>query len=167
MTYLKCRQIKMLTAFILSALVLLSCGRISNDRNRYIHFEQIDANGWSPEDFIIFQPWPEDSVSAGNSKYQIDLVLRYSSINQLESLPIAILIEDNERTIACDTVIAGHETEVPGVFSEKEQFGVREITLTIDRNVTLTDGFSVTLNPLLPQANTKGLLNVGLILSPE
>lgn len=144
-----------------SVSIMASCGA-DTQRTAWSHFEKIPGGGWSPDDMVCFEPWPADSAEAAGSSYEMQLVFRYSTRCGLERLPAAVTVEDADRVISADTlVIANTPTDSTTV---REKYGVREVTLTLGHDVRLTDGFSVSVSPLLDTGRTAGLLNVGLRL---
>lgn len=170
MTNRKCRQLVLQIAAVLSALAVCSCGNTDRPlRPSYSHFERIPTDGWDPTDIIQFEPWPLDSTETANNVYRMDLVLRYSARNSLESLPLALTIEDGNGETITDTIVIGNGPA--GVrkptWHERTQYGVREVTAGLQEHVRLSDGYAVSISPLIERNNTVGLLNVGLMLTRE
>lgn len=163
----ECRNILMLAACCMSALLLLSCSRIKDSSKSYIKFEDIGSEGWDPADIIIFEPCPADSASVRGATYHSELMLRYSGLHKMNALPISIVIEDNEGVLSADTIIVGNNTESRFKIVERQRPGINEVFITLNHEAHLTDGYSVTVNPLAPKDISRGLLNVGLIMTPN
>lgn len=150
--------------WISAALMLqLSAACTADNTVAYSHFEEIPAEGWDPVDLLIFEPWPTDSAEAQHRDYSMDLVLRFSNRKHISLLPIALTIEDENGTLRADTLILRPDSAASGL-SSRTQYGVREISLTLDSAVRLSHGYSVSLSPLTPPEASEGLLNIGLIL---
>lgn len=144
------------------ALVLTAaCGKL--DRTAYSHFEDIGGNGWDPAYVICFEPWPADSAEVSAERYDMELVTRSTMRKPLTRLPLAVTIEDADGTLRSDTIVIG-DPKGPEM-RLKERYGVRECTITLDENVRLTDGYSVSLSPLCEPSATSGLINVGIMLT--
>ena len=71
-------------------------------------------------------------------------------------------VEDADRTLRTDTLVIGPGGD--GSVSVREKYGVREVTAVLDPRVSLTDGYAVSVSPLLDPARTAGLLSVGIRL---
>lgn len=160
------RQLVLLTAALLLSVLAVSCGYRDDSYTVYSHFEKIGPDGWDPADIISFEPWPLDSAEAATSVYRMELVLRYSTRNSLDNLPLAVSIEDENGISHSDTIMAGSggkRKSAPEV-TVRQQYGVREVTLPLQSEVRLTDGYAVNISPLIERSRTKGLLNVGIRL---
>lgn len=143
---------------------MMSCGA-KDGTVVYSHFEDIGSPGWNPADVISFEPFPSDSLINKNDRYKLVLVLRSSSRHDISPFPISVLKEDENGTLSSDTIMIDPQRN-PEI-SEREQYGIREITMTIDPKMILTDGYAVSLSPLARQEHTKGLLNVGIIMKRQ
>lgn len=148
----------MLAVTLLTSLVM-SCMRSENVL--YSHFEQIGAEGWDPLDMLVFEPQPTDTSAA--TTYRMDIVVRHSSRFDIRNIPLAVMIENSEGVVRSDTIVISPDGD--GRTEAKERYGVREIRLTLDSALRLSDGYAVTLSPIVERERTKGLLNVGLILT--
>lgn len=129
----------------------------------YSHFEQISDSGWDPLDILEFRPWPADSANTPGDRYSLQLVMRHSSRFHIKKLPIVVTAEDFDGTLRSDTLIVG-DSDRKGV-SRGARYGVREFTVPLYDDVTLPEGYSVSISTLAPAAYSKGLLNVGLIMN--
>lgn len=143
-----------------AAAMLAACG--DTERTAYSHFEKIPGDGWRPDDVVAFEPWPLDSTEAAHCSYTMQLVMRFSARCPLESLPAAVSVEDADRVLRADTMVIA--TEAGGNTSVREKYGVREVTMTLDPELRLTDGYAVSISPLLDPDRTAGMLDVGIRL---
>jgi len=148
-------------AVTLLAPLIMSCTQSENVA--YSHFEQIGPEGWDPLDMLVFEPWPTDSAAATATTYRMDMVLRHSSRFHIQDIPLAVMTEDGEGTVWTDTIIIS--TASASKTKTKVRYGVCETRLTLDSALRLNDGYAVTLSPIAEREQTKGLLNVGLILT--
>lgn len=153
---------KTLVFIVAAAAAVATAGCGDTERTAYSRFEKIPGEGWRPDDVVAFEPWPLDSLEAAGNTYTMQLVLRYSSRCRLERLPAAVTVEDADRTLRDDTLVIGPGGD--GAVSVREKYGVREVTAVLDPNVSLTDGYAVSVSPLLDPARTAGLLSVGIRL---
>ena len=130
----------------------------------YSKFYDFGSDGWNPAECLEFNPWPADSVMNVGDKYDLILSLRYSGKCRLSRLPIRI--EQVSLSLSPDTTFL----EIPlttekGTRRGKGSYTIYEVSDTIARNITLTEGYTITLfNPLDAQS-TSGITNIGLILS--
>ncbi len=148
-------------AVTLLAPLVMSCTRRENVA--YSHFEQIGTEGWDPLDIIVFEPMPTDSAAAATTTYRMDMVMRHSSRFHISDMPIAVMIEDERGVIRTDTIII-RQSDMEDM-ETKVRYGVCETRLTLDPALRLSDGYAVTLTPIAERERTKGLLNVGIILT--
>lgn len=157
-------------AFINIAFMLLlvlsfgSCNKNGKGKLVYYHFEDIGSSGWDPADVISFEPWPEDSTTAKDHIYRMELIFRSSARHDIKEIPIALVTENENGVITTDTVVVTPEKVGKRKVRTREKFGIRESRFTLRRRMRLTDGYAVSLSPLTEQKNTEGLLNVGLRL---
>lgn len=144
-------------------MALLSAACTDSDTVPYSHFEQVGSDGWDPLDILVFEPWPADSAAAAGSVYRMDLVMRYSSRFRTADLPLALTIEDENGIVRADTIVI-KPADSKNV-ETRQRYGVREMRMTLDPQLRLHDGFAVTVSPLAAREQTKGMLNVGIILT--
>lgn len=144
---------------------VLLCGCRSDTQPKWIHFENVDSNGWSREHPMTFMPYPEDSAEIRHSRYDIDLILRYGSRHPLKSVPMAIEFENDKGTLRVDTLsvaLANQSGQHLGKFSN----GIYTLEIPLAKAQTLSEGYSISLQPLMEAEHTRGLLNVGIRLNP-
>lgn len=158
------RTLRFAVWIIVALTVLLGGACTTPDTVAYSHFEQIPTSGWDPVDVIIFEPWPMDSTEAAGSSYQMDMVLRYSARKALSQLPVALTIENEAGILRKDTMVL-HTDSHPNGDTGRVMYGVREVTVPLERNLQLSEGYRISLSPLSPPETTEGLLNIGIILS--
>ena len=157
-------DVKYISVFVAAnSLALISVSCAGSDTPVYSHFEQIGSDGWDPCDMLVFEPWPADSADAVSASFDMELVLRYSMRHPVADLPVAVTVEDEEGTVRSDTVIVNSESR--GNVDSKSRYGVREIIFPLAGGVRLTDGYMVTLTPVASREHTKGLLNVGIVMT--
>lgn len=148
---------------ICATLITLWCGSCeAPEKVAYSHFEQIPSSGWDPMNVLVFEPWPADSAEAANRTYNMDMVLRYTSRKPAFKFPMVMTIENDNGTVRSDTLMlsADSDKETKG----KIHYGVREVTINLDKSVRLSDGYTVMLSPLSSPEYTEGLLNIGIML---
>ncbi|MGN0238112.1 MAG: hypothetical protein ACI4AK_08545 [Lepagella sp.] len=159
-------KIRRLIGIISVAALLLMMGSCENEPRRvvYTHFEEIGLRGWAPTDIIVFEPMPADSIMLSRQRYDLDMIVRYSKrICRGEHIPLAVGYEDERGTLRQDTIDVGMQT--PQAEEAKEMHGTYEVRIPLERAFTLSEGYAVTLTPLVAQDISKGILNIGLILS--
>lgn len=157
--HLPLRIVGLMAAFLLG--LLSAC--TPADAPAWSKFENIPGGGWSPERQISFNPWPADSTAARTHRYDVVLSVRFSRRHHLKSLPLAISVEDDRHQIALDTLsipLAAPSGRPLG----RESLGVCQVDTTLARNVALTEGYCVSLMPIMPAKHSEGILNVGLSL---
>ncbi len=146
--------------------MLLMMGSCENEPRRvvYTHFEDIGLQGWASTDIIVFEPMPADSTMSPRQQYDLDMIVRYSKRScRGEHIPLAVSYEDERGTMRQDTIDVGMQT--PQAEEAKEMHGTYEVRIPLERSFTLSEGYAVTLTPLVAQDISKGILNIGLILS--
>lgn len=159
-------MIRRLIGIISVAAMLLMMGSCENEPRRvvYTHFEEIGLDGWAPTDIIVFEPMPADSTLSPRQHFDLDLIVRYSKRScRGEHIPLAVSYEDERGTLRQDTIDVGMQT--PQAEEAKEMHGTYEVRIPLERSFTLSEGYAVTLTPLVAQDISKGILNIGLILS--
>lgn len=133
------------------------------DSPAYSHFEKIGPDGWDPADLLMFDPMPADSADAKRCRYDITMIVRYSTRKSIQPLPVVITIDDETGTLLRDTVAAtlfddnGHAVG-------KGAYGVSEVEIPIAAGATLSEGYQISAAPLLQREYSKGLLNVGVVM---
>lgn len=151
----------MTVAALITGAMFTSCG--DGKRNVYSEFEDIGSGGWDASRVIMFSPWPADSCpDATSRRYDIDLVLRYSSRKQAGVLPMAVSVEDDSGIIAADTIIAGNNS-LRGE-ETRETYGIRQVSIPFRRGVQLSPGYSLSITPLFAADASAGLLNIGAVM---
>lgn len=156
------RKMASLSGVAIFLLSSLACSRI--EKVEYSRFYDFGRRGWDPVECLEFNPWPADSVMHPGDKFDIILCVRYSGKCRLRELPLRI--EQVSLSQAPDTL----SLSIPlftssGARRGKGPYTVYEITDTIVRSVSLSEGYTLTLfNPLDARA-TAGITNIGLILS--
>ena len=159
-------MIRRLIGIISVAAMLLMMGSCENEPRRvvYTHFEEIGLDGWAPTDIIVFEPMPADSTLSPRQHFDLNLIVRYSKRScRGEHIPLAVSYEDERGTLRQDTIDVGMQT--PQAEEAKEMHGTYEVRIPLERSFTLSEGYAVTLTPLVAQDISKGILNIGLILS--
>lgn len=145
---------------MVAIVTLTGCDRTA--RTAYTHFEEIGAEGWDKSDPLIFEPWPKDSLEVATQFYDLDALVRYSRRASGE-FPMVVYVENAERTLSTDTVIV--KLSDSSGRSVGKGAGVCTVTIPISRHTRLTEGYSITLHPLTSASHSKGVLNVGVIMT--
>ncbi len=156
-----------LIGIISGAALLLMMGSCQNEPRRvvYTHFEEIGLDGWASTDIIVFEPMPADSILSPGQHYNLDMIVRYNKRScRGVHIPLAVSYEDERGTLRQDTIDVGMQT--PQAEEVKEMPGTYEVRIPLERAFTLSEGYAVTLTPLVAQDISKGILNIGLIMSP-
>lgn len=152
---------------VMSAILMLtvvSCGKKDEGKLVYHHFEEIGSEGWDPADVISFEPWPADSATAKEHSYRVELMLRSSARQDIQEIPLAVVTEDESGIISKDTFLLTPYGTARFEVKNQESFGIREQSVILKNEFTLTDGYAVNISPLADQRSTEGLLNVGIRL---
>lgn len=131
----------------------------------YSHFEEIPSTGWDPLDVLTFEPMPHDSTESRHTNYDLSLVIRHASRHRIASMPIAVTIEDDNGTVSTDTIIIDTESHDSHTHITT-RYGITELHIPICSNVTLTEGYNISLESFREKSSTIGLLNIGLIMEP-
>lgn len=141
-----------------------SCGNKEHGDTVYSHFSDIASNGWDPAEVIAFEPWPLDSINSKYDTYSIDMIFRVSSRHTVGDFPVALTIEDEDGIVSTDTVMIDLSNKNNSE-NIREQYGVLELRIPVASDFKLNDGYAVSVSPLAERERTRGLLNVGLIMS--
>lgn len=149
----------------MAAASMLLPGCIDSHMPAWSKFAEVSSSGWDAADLIVFEPAPYDSTLPPETRYDFDLVLRTSTRNKIRRLPVAIEVEDANGSIESDTVVIW-DPDGPKLTS-KRTYGVNETKMTLLHGQRLTEGFSITLSPLSDASESRGLLNVGVIMRAE
>lgn len=152
-------------AGVFGLLSLMAPGCMKSDAPVYSHFEELGADGWRPADMLLFEPVPVDSDFVGAPRCDMHLVIRRSARAERHDIPLAIAIEDESGFTLTDTIIVNAEGMGPDKW--RTDYGVQQTDRVIARGVRPAPGLSVTVSPLAPKHTTRGLLNVGLVLTPS
>ena len=122
--------------------------------------------GWDPVNVIPFFPWPEDSITDPADRYSLLVSVRFPATRVIAPLHIAVLQEDDTGWSRADTLtvkLLAPENTPMG----RGAYGVFEAVDTVSHGITLRPGYSVELQSLSDPERTKGVLDIGLILSLE
>ena len=149
-----------IAAFLL-ALAATGCREVNG--TVYSQYAKIGSEGWDPRNAVGFDPWPADSV---NARGPLDVVIsvRYSGRRAIKPLRMAVTVDDENGEVKSDTLVIPLFDRF-GEPTGRGHYGVYEVTDTLLRRFRLRDGFGVELKPLDPAADTRGLVNVGVILT--
>ncbi|MBD5287885.1 MAG: gliding motility lipoprotein GldH [Bacteroides sp.] len=158
-------KIRVILLFIASASIIFSgCRRVNNVV--WSKYSSIPSEGWDPVNVIPFFPWPVDSVNNPTDRYSLMLSVRFSILSNPSPIHIAVHQEDDEGYSKSDTLTvrlsAPADTPVG-----KGAYSVYESVDTIDTGLILRPGYSVELQSLSVPDNTKGIMDIGLILSVD
>lgn len=145
---------------IMLILVLLLAGCVDINRPDWVHYAEISGQGWNPEDVLIYEPVPADSLVPASTLYDFKVIMRSATRSNISELPVAVTVEDAEGVVRADTIIIGGSNG-PHLESRKA-YGVRETTFMLMKATPLKEGLSITLSPLADASNSKGLLNIGI-----
>ncbi len=147
-------------AMIISLSLLGAC--VPSCPPDYVKFESI-TDGWGPLDLLVFEPTAPDSLPLTGSGYDIDLTLRYSTRLPVSDFPLVVTMEDENGQLSCDTLIVPAASGKGARIST--HYGVREVSVPLKSNVTLTDGFALTLAPLSDRRLTESLRAAGVVFT--
>lgn len=156
-----------LTVTSLLSLILLfcaSCRRVNNVV--WSKYAALPETGWDPVNVIPFFPWPEDSINDPSDTYSLLLSIRFSALRDSSRLHLAFHQEDDSGFISSDTIslaIAPPANSPVG----RGAYGVFETVDTLCRGIRLNPGYTVELQSLSDPENTRGILDIGLILMQE
>ncbi len=157
--------IRLISIFIASAAVLLlGCRRVDNVV--WSKYASIPEEGWDPVNVIPFFPWPEDSLNNPSDSYSLLLSVRYSILSKPATLHLAVNQENDEGFMKSDTV-AVMLTEPKDSPMGKGSYGVYETVDTLFTGIVLRPGYCVELQSLSVPENTRGIMDIGLILSVD
>ena len=154
---------------IVVALPLLSASILSGGCRRvgdvvWSEFAAVGRNGWDPVMSQEFMPWPFDSVTNPSDRYTLAVCVRHTSRKPLAPLHLIAIQEWSDGKSVADTLRISL-TPPPNTPSGRGAYGIYETLDTLTTDLRLTPGYSVTLRSLSPAAQTRGLTNVGLVLS--
>jgi len=151
-------------ALAFSALLLFcgSCTRIAGVV--WSEFAVIGKDGWDPVMKLDFSPWPFDSVSLPDSRYDLTLCVRHSARKPLAPLHLVVAQEWEDGRTEYDT-IRMPLTPPANTPSGRGSYGVYETRDTIASAIRLESDYRVTLTSLSPASQTKGITDIGLVLS--
>lgn len=125
----------------------------------YSDFVCFDRNGWDPAHSEVFYPWPGDSALADIWKMDVKIVARHSLRCDIESLPLLVETEDENGSIASDTIL------IDLTKPKENAMGIAESSAIISKGYKPQPGYNVILTSLLNQEDTKGILSVGVVMS--
>lgn len=151
--------------FLSAALVSLSLVACNDSTQvAYSHFEDIVTSGWDSADVVSFEPWPSDSLDAAKYAYNMELVFRWSVRKVDTDIPLVVSFENSNGVLKNDTIILNTNSSNKSV---KEKYGIGETSLTLSSDLRLTEGYTISVYPLLEREYNRGLLNVGLVLKQD
>lgn len=151
--------------FLFMSFGFSACGRLGGVE--YSGFEDIGPEGWQPERCLEFSPWPLDSLRAVNTRYDVILCVRYSGRCRLKALPVEIETVSLQGSKPDTLQLSVPLYSAFGVRQGKGPYDVYEIMDTIARDFRLPQGYTVTLSNPLDAVSTRGITNLGIILSPS
>lgn len=131
----------------------------------YSEFADIPESGIPLDAEYEFTPVPLDSTEVGNGRFDLILVVRYS--NRLKARSVILNVEEislddmSPDSTSVDLALFGDDGRPLGLGN----YGIYEISDTLRRNISIPEGYSVTISsPMLPESTT-GIKSLGLILS--
>lgn len=156
-----------LVSIIIGLMIMYALATLSacteNIDTVYSHFEQISSDGWDPADELIFRPDSLYKADRGAGLYMEKLLFRFSARARIKELPVEITIENLDGPLLTDTVIVS-TIEPCKDMTTGVKYGVRETEITLDSALRVSDGYVVSMLPLAPREDSKGLLCVGVII---
>ncbi len=151
---------------VLASAALLSAGCRRVDDVAWSKYTSIPSDGWDPVNVIPFFPWPEDSVTSPSESYSLLLSVRFRPGSNPGPLHLSFLQEDDSGWEKRDTLRL--EIDTPATTpTGKGSYGVYETIRTIEPHIRLRPGYSVEIQSLSDPEYTKGIIDIGLILSME
>lgn len=147
---------------LLAAIPFESCRRVDNVV--WSEFAAVGKKGWDPVMSQEFMPWPFDSVTNPSDRYTLAVCVRHLSRKPLAPLHIIATQEWEDGRSQSDTLRI-QLVPPPNTPSGRGAYGIYETLDTLTTDLRLSPGYRVTLRSLSPSEQTRGLTNVGLVLS--
>lgn len=152
---------------LLSGLLLpvCSCRHVNPYHNEpeFSEFVPVASDGWDSRDAVCFDPIGLDSI--GRPLTMI-LSVRYSGRRALTPLRLAVECDD-ERGVHVNDTITLPLFNADGSPKGRGRYGVYEVSDTLLRNFSPGFGLGVSVTPLDGKEATRGILNVGLIVTSD
>lgn len=152
--------------FFVMLFIAGSCGRL--DKVEYSDYRDFGPQGWDPARYLEFTPWPADSSRAAYAHYDLLLYVRYSDKCGLQSLPVVVetvslsgIGSERPDTLMVSVPLYSSTGERKG----KGSYTVFEVLDTLRKDISVVPGYRVTISNPLDAPSTRGLVNIGLILS--
>lgn len=155
------RQRILLTASVLSVMACFSCNGPSGQDIRYSHFEKIPDNGWKSTKALIFEPRPIDSIVRPGDAYRLEMMVRLRGNRPAADIPIVVNTDDETGLKSSDTLRINVDI---GQMKARHSYGTTELSMTLDDNLRLNDGYRVEIHPLADREDSRDLIDIGLIL---
>lgn len=152
-----------IVTIIASALMIVSAACRRVDDVVYSEFETIPTDGWNPAFVASFAPWPADSVMTPGTRYDLQLTIRYSPSQANTEIPLEITEED-ETGITDVRDITVHLRDADGNPRGRKGVFLYEISDTLRKAFTPPAEYLVEIATLSPEANTRGIRNVGVTM---
>ena len=153
---------KQLLLYLSAIAVLASCNRA--EKVAYSDFVAFGEDGWDPLCVVGFTPYPADSLAPPGERFDLILTLRYSPRDLSQSIPLEITEED-ENGITDTERITIKLCDDKGEPLGKKGIALYEISDTLRRNISLPDGYALSVSSLSPPENTLCLRNLGITLT--
>lgn len=161
---MRLKRVAILSGIASAALFSISCRRV--DDVVWSKYVEIPSEGWDPINVIPFFPWPEDSITSPSDTYSLTLSVRYSPLHRPAPLHLIVRREADEMPETTDTFRI--EMPAPTISpTGRGCYGIFETVDTLFRNIKLQPGMCVELQSLSVTDNSKGITDIGLILSHE
>ncbi len=148
---------------LFSAMTLFLCSCVRLNMPAWSDFAEISGEGWDPTDMVVFEPVPFDSLAPAGTHYDFEMVMRATARHRPGPLPLAICVEDQNGVIRADTIIVG-DVDGPEL-TRSRHYGVEEISFPLLEDLSLSDGMTISFVPLIEADVSRGLLNIGLVMT--
>lgn len=145
--------------FLAFALSLAACGR--NHQRHNVSYVNVGDDGLIPDMEYVFNPFDSLNSIDKTRAFDIFLLLRYSEICKIQSLPVEIetgsLASDNFKSENFNVDLFGKKQQDEA----KGSFGIYELSYPLFRNLKPDEGFFLSVKT--PEKNTSGIYAIGIL----
>lgn len=156
-------SLRQAAGWVLFSLALMGCQRISPVR--YAEFGNLPFEGLTPSQALEFKPFSTDSAEMLTERFDVVLVVRYTSRCPSRSIILDVEEISLEREIPDTTRVTVPLFDDRGKPLGRGNYGVFEVADTLKKGVRIPDGYTVSLSTPLSPSSTKGVDALGIILS--
>lgn len=145
------------------ALMVQGCEKVTNiPEPSYSHFETLPQQGWIHDEYLDFQPYPSDSLSAAKELYDVVLTVRNRSDYPYKVLWLAVETYDGNKF--CEDTISITLAYPSGQWKGRGNHRLFSVDTCLAKGVKIPECYRISISHVMNTDTLYGINNIGVRL---